>query len=90
MESAVSTVVRYEHGSRPNVQALAKMWALANEAGLDALAAAFRLYVSVSLYLPHPHSDLFVLIWQDPKRRAELIKFAAPEIEQLRKEGWKV
>ena len=91
---SIATIVRYEAGAKPNVQALAQMMVLAQDHGLDDLAAELRMYLNVGLgpaFPITPNEQVFVLlarrIHQNPKRHAAFLQFALPELQQLKQEN---
>lgn len=95
MESAISTVVRYEHAARPNAQQLSKMLSIARAHDLEAIAAELQLHLNVLLgpafpVTPDPLERMCIQIArrinQNPKRREAFFKWSAREIEQLRAE----
>lgn len=93
---AISTAVRFEHGAQPSVRMLAQLLDLAYANGLDDLALEIQLHLNVSLgpnfpLTPDQTEQYFVLIarriFQNRKRHAAFLKFAAPEIESLKAEN---
>jgi hypothetical protein len=93
---AISSTVRFEHGAVPGPKALSEMVAAAWENGLDDLALELQTHLNVALgpnfpITPDPTERYFVLIarriFQNPKRHAAFLKFAAPEIEILKAEN---
>jgi hypothetical protein len=94
---AISTAVRFENGAQPSPKMLAQMLDEAHVNGLDGLAAEIQLYLNVALgpnFPPNPDDEMeryFVLIarriYQNKKRHAAFLKFAAPEIEILKTEN---
>jgi hypothetical protein len=94
---SVSTAVRFEHGAQPSPRMLAQMVGAAHAGGLDDLAAEIQLYLNVALgpnFPVNPDDEMehyFVLIarriYQDKRRHAAFLKFAAHEIETLKREN---
>ena len=93
---AISSTVRFETGSQPGPKALSEMVEVAWANGLDDLAAELQIHLNVALgpnfpITPNPTERYFVLIarriFQNPKRHAAFLKFAAPEIEILKTEN---
>jgi hypothetical protein len=94
---SISSAVRFENGGVPSPKMLAQMLDQADTHGLDDLAEEVRLHLNVALgpnFPINPDDEMeryFVLIarraFQNKKRHAAFLKFAAPEIAILRAEN---
>jgi hypothetical protein len=93
---AISSAVRFENGANPSARMLSQMLDKAHENGLEGLAAEIQLHLNVVLgpsfpITPDETERYFVLIarrlFQNQKRRAAFLKFAAPEIDLLKAEN---
>ena len=93
---SISSAVRFENGGVPSPKMLSQMLDQADQHGLDDLAAEVQLHLNVQLgpnfpLTPDPPERAFVLIarriFQNKKRHAAFLKFAAPEIEILKAEN---
>jgi hypothetical protein len=93
----ISTAVRFENGAQPSARMLSQMLDAAYANGLDDLAMEIQIHLNVALGPNFPISPdnemerYFVLIarriFQNRKRHAAFLKFAAPEIEILKAEN---
>jgi len=93
---AISSAVRFESGAQPSARMLAQMLETAHAHGLVDLAAEIQIHLNVALgpnfpITPDETERYFVLIarriFQNKKRYAAFLKFAAPEIEILKAEN---
>jgi hypothetical protein len=97
MDWSISTAVRFENGAQPSARMLAQMVDVAHANGLDDLAAEIQIHLNVALgpnFPIAPDNEMeryFVLIarrvFQNKKRHAAFLKFAAQEIEILKAEN---
>jgi transcriptional regulator with XRE-family HTH domain len=96
LNCGIATIVRYEGGrGRPDVRQLEKMTQLAARAGQDSLAEEFQMFLNVGMGVSVPVVDpaeqlciaLARRLYQNPKRRAAFLVFAAKEHAALVREN---
>ena len=93
----ISTAVRFENGAQPSARMLAQMLDAAHANGQADLADEIQLYLNVALgpnfpIAPDAEMERYCVliarrIYQNKKRLAAFLKFAAPEIEILKEEN---